>query len=83
LQVGGFCSGIVQQAVEDGNLNVATDSAIPVGNVIVADRRFADRAESGNSGSAEGVRGAAGILGGLGVQAERIGHRTVAKGLLE
>ena len=82
MEVGGFGARAVKETVEDGDVDVNADGAVPVGNVVVAHRRFPDRAESGDGGAPEIVLGAGEFPGRLDFQLQRLDFRTLLQGLL-
>src|SRR5579864_7219253 len=83
LQVGGFGSGVVKEAVENGDVDVDADGAVPVGNVIVSDGSFAYDAESIHGWTPEVVFGAAKFLRRFYFELQGLNFRPLLHGLLD
>ena len=64
LEVGGFRAGVEEKPVEDRDVDIHADCAIPIGDMVVADGSFADNAESADGGAPQVVLGAAEFLRG-------------------
>lgn len=82
LKIGGFGASAEKKTVEDRDVDIDADSAIPVGDVIVANRGFADDTEGADGGALEVVFGTAESLrgGNFGLEGSYFG--SLGEGLL-
>ena len=82
LKIGGFGAGAVERAVENGDVDIHADGAVPVGDVIIANGSFTDDAESVDGGAPEVMFGAAKSFRGLDLVLKRGNFRTLLECLL-
>src|SRR5277367_481829 len=82
LEIGGLGARVVHKTVEDGNVNVHTNRAVPARDVVVANGRLPDHAESLHRRPPEIMLGAAEFLSGLHVKLESLDFGALLKGLL-
>jgi hypothetical protein len=83
LEIGSFGAGVVEEAVEDRNVDVHADGAVPARDVVVADWSLADDAEGFDSRAPEIVLGAAEFLRGLDLELERLDFGTLDERFLD
>jgi hypothetical protein len=82
LKIGGFGARAKKKTVKDGDVDVQADGAIPIGNVIVANGRFADDAQCADGGALQIVFGTAEFLRGGDFILKRRDFRTLQQSLL-
>src|SRR5262249_15280980 len=82
LQVGSFGASVVGEAVEDGNVDIDPDGAVPVRDVIIADGSLADDAESADGGPPEVMLCAAEFLCSIDLALQRQDFRPLAECIL-
>ena len=82
LEISGFGASRVEEAVENGDVDVHADGAIPVGNVVVANGSLSDNAKGRDGGALEIVFGAAEFLSGCDLVLKGENFRALLQGLL-
>jgi hypothetical protein len=82
LKIGDLGASVVQESIENGDVDIYTDAAIPVRNAVVSRWSFTDHAKGRNRGTPKVMFGAAELLGGLNFVPKRSDFWTLLKRLL-
>ena len=83
LKVSGFGARVEERAIEDGDVDIQADGAIPIGDMVVANGSFAYNAECADGGAPEVVFGAAEFLRGFDFVLQRSDFRALVQSLLD
>ncbi len=82
LEIGGFGASVEEKSVEDRDVDIYADGAVPIRDVVVPNGNFADNAEGADGGALQIVLGAAEFLRGLDLVLERENFRVLLQSLL-
>ena len=82
LEIGGLGARVEEKAVENRDVDIHADGAIPIGDMVVANRSFADNAERGDGRTPQVMFGTAKLLRRLDLVLKRENFRALLQSLL-